>query len=60
MANKWTETQKFLCCGARAVQVGTATFYDPRAPLRVAEEMTAWCGRHGVAAVAEMTGTLTS
>ena len=51
---------EFLCCGARAVQVGTATFYDPRAPLRVAEEMTAWCGRHGVAAVAEMTGTLTS
>ena len=25
---------EFLCCGARAVQVGTATFYDPRAPLR--------------------------
>ena len=23
---------EFLCCGARAVQVGTATFYDPRAP----------------------------
>jgi dihydroorotate dehydrogenase (NAD+) catalytic subunit len=49
---------EFLCCGARAVQVGTATFYDPRAPRRVAEEMAAWCGRHGVGAVADLTGTL--
>ena len=49
---------EFLCCGARAVQVGTATFYDPRAPQRVAEEMAAWCRRHGVAALADMTGTL--
>jgi dihydroorotate dehydrogenase (NAD+) catalytic subunit len=51
---------EFLCCGACAVQVGTATFYDPRAPLRVAEEMEAWCRHHGVGAVADMTGTLTS
>jgi dihydroorotate dehydrogenase (NAD+) catalytic subunit len=51
---------EFLCCGARAVQVGTATFYDPRAPLRIAAEMTAWCRRHGVEAVTDMVGTLTS
>ena len=50
---------EFLCCGARAVQVGTATFYDPGAPVRVAEEMARWCRRHGVEAVAEMGGTLT-
>ena len=49
---------EFLCCGARAVQVGTATFYDPRAPLRVAEEMAAWCARHDVARVADVVGTL--
>ena len=49
---------EFLCCGARAVQVGTATFYDPRAPLRIAQEMAAWCSRHGVASVAELVGTL--
>ena len=49
---------EFLCCGARAVQVGTATFYDPRAPVRVAREMAAWCRRHDVAAVAELVGTL--
>jgi dihydroorotate dehydrogenase (NAD+) catalytic subunit len=49
---------EFLCCGARAVQVGTATFYDPRAPVRVAQEMADWCARHGMAAVSDVVGTL--
>ncbi len=49
---------EFLCCGARAVQVGTATFSDPCAPVRIAREMAEWCGRHGVAAVTDMVGTL--
>jgi dihydroorotate dehydrogenase (NAD+) catalytic subunit len=49
---------EFLCCGAAAVQVGTATFYDPCAPVRVAEEMAAWCRAHGVRAVTDVIGTL--
>jgi dihydroorotate dehydrogenase (NAD+) catalytic subunit len=49
---------EFLCAGAAAVQVGTATFYDPRAPLRVATEMARWCEEHGVRAVADVVGTL--
>lgn len=49
---------EFLCCGARAVQVGTATLYDPRAPVRVADEIAAWCARHGVRAVADVIGTV--
>jgi len=49
---------EFLCCGARAVQVGTAIFYDPTAPVRITEEMAAWCRRHGVGAVADVVGTL--
>ncbi len=49
---------EFLCCGASAVQVGTATFYDPRAPVRIAEEMARWCRAHGVPAVSDMIGTL--
>jgi len=49
---------EFLCCGARAVQVGTATFYDPRAPLRIAAEMAAWCARRDVASVGDLVGTL--
>jgi len=51
---------EFLVCGARAVQVGTATLYDPRAPLRVADEIAHWCERHGVRAVADLIGTVSS
>jgi dihydroorotate dehydrogenase (NAD+) catalytic subunit len=47
---------EFLAAGAVAVQVGTATFYDPRAPLRVAGEMAAWCARRGHAAVTSVVG----
>jgi dihydroorotate dehydrogenase (NAD+) catalytic subunit len=49
---------EFLVCGACAVQVGTATLYDPRAPARVAGEIADWCGRHGVRAVADVIGTV--
>jgi dihydroorotate dehydrogenase (NAD+) catalytic subunit len=49
---------EFLACGARAVQVGTATFYDPAAPVRIAREIEAWCRSHDVAAVAAVTGSL--
>lgn len=52
------DAAEFLCCGASAVQVGTATFYDPTAPRRVADELETWCARHGVGAVAELVGTL--
>ena len=45
---------ELLLAGAHAVQVGTATFADPRAPLRVAEELARWCRRHGVARVADL------
>jgi dihydroorotate dehydrogenase (NAD+) catalytic subunit len=36
---------EFLMAGASAVQVGTATFLDPEAPIRVLEGLEAWCGQ---------------
>jgi dihydroorotate dehydrogenase (NAD+) catalytic subunit len=42
------DAAEVLAAGADAVQVGTATFADPRAPLRVLEELSEWCSRHGV------------
>jgi dihydroorotate dehydrogenase (NAD+) catalytic subunit len=38
---------EFLQAGADAVQVGTATFRDPRAPWMVLRELTRWCGSRG-------------
>jgi dihydroorotate dehydrogenase (NAD+) catalytic subunit len=49
---------EFLTCGASAVQVGTANFYDPTSPVRIANEMRDWCARHGVNRVADVIGSL--
>jgi dihydroorotate dehydrogenase (NAD+) catalytic subunit len=37
---------EFLQAGADAVQVGTATFRDPRAPWRVVRQVARWCRDH--------------
>jgi dihydroorotate dehydrogenase (NAD+) catalytic subunit len=49
---------EMLLAGATAVGVGTATFHDPRAPLRVLDELLEWCAAHGVRTVTELTGAL--
>jgi dihydroorotate dehydrogenase (NAD+) catalytic subunit len=51
-----TDAVELLLAGASAVQVGTATFADPRAPLRVLEELEQWCAAKGVRAVTEIIG----
>lgn len=47
---------ELLLAGADAVEVGTATLADPRAPLRVLRQLEQWCERRGVTAVAELVG----
>jgi dihydroorotate dehydrogenase (NAD+) catalytic subunit len=47
---------ELLVAGASAVQVGTATFADPRAPATVLAELEEWCRRHRVATVRELIG----
>ncbi|MDQ3642913.1 MAG: dihydroorotate dehydrogenase [Actinomycetota bacterium] len=47
---------ELLLAGASAVQVGTATFADPRAPARILRELERWCRRHGVARLADLVG----
>ena len=47
---------ELLLAGADAVQVGTATFAEPRAPRRVLEEVARWCTEHDVEKVAALVG----
>lgn len=47
---------ELMMAGAAAVEVGTATFADPRAPNRVLSEMVTWCRRAGVTRVDELIG----
>ncbi len=49
---------EFLVAGAAAVEVGTASFVDPDAAVRVVDGIEAWCAAHGIAAVRELIGTL--
>ncbi|MDQ1379456.1 MAG: dihydroorotate dehydrogenase catalytic subunit [Actinomycetota bacterium] len=45
---------EMLLAGASAVGVGTATFLDPRATLRIVEELGAWCAQNDVARVRDL------
>jgi dihydroorotate dehydrogenase (NAD+) catalytic subunit len=39
---------ELMMAGADAVEVGTATFREPRAPAKVLAGLQRWCRRHGV------------
>jgi dihydroorotate dehydrogenase (NAD+) catalytic subunit len=47
---------EFMLAGATAVQVGTASYADPRAVENIATDLRKWCKTHGVARVASLTG----
>jgi len=49
---------EFLLAGACAVQVGTATFRNPRACLEVLEGLVAYCQQQGVQKLQELVGGL--
>lgn len=50
------EAAELMLVGAQAVQVGTATFADPRAPFRIAAELTAWAEHRGLHKLSDLTG----
>jgi dihydroorotate dehydrogenase (NAD+) catalytic subunit len=47
---------EFLMAGASSVQVGTATFADPLAPLRVIEGLAAYVKEQGLASIRDVIG----
>jgi len=47
---------ELLLAGADAVQVGTASFRDPKAPWKVLSGLERWCRRHGVVGMGELVG----
>jgi dihydroorotate dehydrogenase (NAD+) catalytic subunit len=52
------DAAEFLVAGATAVEVGTATFWDPQSPVRIARELDAFCREEKIGSVRELTGTL--
>jgi dihydroorotate dehydrogenase (NAD+) catalytic subunit len=49
---------EFLLAGATAVQVGTASYADPRATDRLARGLESWCRSHEVEKVTSLTGAV--
>ncbi len=47
---------EFVMAGASAVQVGSATFADPCAPLRILNEVQAFMRRHGETSIHDLIG----
>jgi dihydroorotate dehydrogenase (NAD+) catalytic subunit len=51
------DAAEFLIAGATAVEVGTANFWDPQSPLRIARELDTFLKEERIASVRELTGT---
>ena len=52
------DAAEFLMAGATAVEVGTANFWDPASPVRIARELERFLEIHNVARAADLMGTL--
>jgi dihydroorotate dehydrogenase (NAD+) catalytic subunit len=49
---------EFMLAGATAVEVGTASFWDPRATEKIVDELQEWCRHRSVVRLADLTGGL--
>ncbi|HZQ68232.1 MAG TPA: dihydroorotate dehydrogenase [Terriglobales bacterium] len=49
---------EFMLAGATAIQIGTASYWDPVATEKIVAELETWCSEHGVDRVASLTGGL--
>ena len=49
---------EFMLAGATAVQIGTASYWDPCGTEKVVDELTRWCNDRKIPKLAELTGAL--
>jgi dihydroorotate dehydrogenase (NAD+) catalytic subunit len=52
------DAAEFMIAGATAVEVGTATFWDPASPVRIARELGEFVKQQNIEQVSELTGAL--
>ncbi len=53
-----SDVVEFMLAGATAVEIGTASYWDPRATEKIADELREWCEDHSVTRLANLTGGL--
>src|SRR5271154_6679844 len=49
---------EFMLAGATAVQIGTASYWDPCATEKIVEELTDYCREHRIERLSDLTGGL--
>jgi dihydroorotate dehydrogenase (NAD+) catalytic subunit len=47
---------EFMLAGATAVQIGTASYWDPCATEKIVDELKRWCEDHRIPRLADLTG----
>ncbi|MGA7473986.1 MAG: dihydroorotate dehydrogenase [Candidatus Sulfotelmatobacter sp.] len=52
------EVVEFMLAGATAVQIGTASYWDPCATEKIVDDLQRWCDNRGVTRLADLTGGL--
>jgi dihydroorotate dehydrogenase (NAD+) catalytic subunit len=53
-----SDVVEFMLAGATAVEIGTASYWDPRATEKIAEELREWCEDHNITRLADLIGGL--
>ena len=50
------DVAEFLLAGATAVQIGTASYWDPCATEKIVDELQRWCQHRSITRLADLTG----
>jgi len=53
-----TDIIEFMLAGATAIQIGTASYWDPCATEKIVEELQRYCVEHNIQELSELTGGL--
>jgi dihydroorotate dehydrogenase (NAD+) catalytic subunit len=51
-----SDVVEFMLAGATAVEIGTASYWDPRATEKIVEELREWCQDRSITRLADLTG----
>jgi len=50
------DVAEFMLAGATAVQIGTASYWDPRATEKIVDELKSWCEERDITRLADLIG----
>lgn len=54
----WDDAAEFILAGAAAIEVGTALFANPAAPIKIAKGLSKWGSTQGVSNLSELVGKI--